>query len=344
MSSTILQLNAILTILIAVFGALGNALIIYVFMKIRSLRTVNNALLCILAIVDLTKAVMILLVKAYTQLNASEKYFNLGAYCQVSGFITAVTVTLSALLLAAISIVRYYKVVRTRYYDKNFTKRRMVYYCVGMFAAVFLLAILPLVGAGEYSFSIYHGVCFTSWARQNLVFRSIFYLYTIGLCYPVVIYCYTKIFIKLRRHNITVTAKIDNQETKDSKQEMNKHMKETDTNLTEIVSCLEEPSQITIKDQNTVNDSCTVISHMGGCNLPQKEDGSAVTPKKDSDTLSSNEHHRKLPQHGDCSALLPPDESLLPKRDDGCLIQVVTCDQEQNNQSTDVYFKEISSF
>eukprot|EP00794_Sanderia_malayensis_P007955 gene7955-8812_t len=205
MAPELVELNASWTILIAIFAVIGNSLIIYVFCKVKSLRTVNNTFLCQLAVVDLTKAVVILPVKAHTQLHSVE---NLGFFCQIAGFVSTVTFVLSALLLAAVAVVRYFKIVGTRNYSKVFTKRRTVYYSIAMLAATTVLALLPIVGLGEYTYSSHHGVCFAKWAEENIAFRSLFYAFTMGLCYPVLIVCYGSIFSKLRRHRNSIVANL----------------------------------------------------------------------------------------------------------------------------------------
>ncbi len=284
MSTEIVQLNVIITALTTIFGAFGNMFIIYVFWKMKSLRTVNNVLLLQLAVVDLTKVLMILPVKAYTQLHAVDNYFDLGFYCPVSGFVETVTFVLSALLLAAIAIVRYYKVVRTRKYDKNFTKRRIVYYCIGMNAATLVLAILPLVGVGYYKYSIHHGVCFTTWSTKNLIFRTMFYGYTIGVCYPVLVYCYTKIFMKLSKHKNTVTANMNKEGQKRAEPR-----KQLDTKLKVMEACLEDVSTHSARDDksrvSSQHERTSPALQDDQETMPPKDDTSMQPPQKD-DTLT----------------------------------------------------------
>ena len=198
MPPTFVIFNALISACISLFGAIGNILIIIAFIKTKSLQTVNNVFLFQVAIVDFTKAVFILSVKAYTEL--ADEHYVASYYCPFSGFISCITFVHSAMLLAAIAVVRYVKIVKTRSFETMFTRKRMVYYCVGLAASTTILAILPLVGVGEYAYSDYHGVCFTNWESKNAVFRSLFYVYIMGLCFPVIIFCYAYIFLSLRKH------------------------------------------------------------------------------------------------------------------------------------------------
>lgn len=198
MPSLFVTTNGIISGFISLFGAVGNALIIVAFLKTKPLQTVNNIFLFQLAIVDFTKAVFILTVKTYTQL--TEEHYVAGLYCPFSGFLSCVTFIHSALLLAVIAIVRYVKIVKSRTFEKIFSKRRMIIYCSSLAFATTILALLPIFGVGRYDYSKPHGVCFTRWIDENLVFRSLFYVYVMGFCYPVLIFCYSFIFYSLRKH------------------------------------------------------------------------------------------------------------------------------------------------
>eukprot|EP00794_Sanderia_malayensis_P007954 gene7954-8811_t len=206
MPSAFVTFNAVITAFISLGGAVTNSLIIYAFVNTKRLRTVNNTFLFQLAIVDLTKSVMILSVKAYKQL--SDKTYVLGIYCPISGLLSTITFVQSALLLAAIAVVRYFKIVKPLCFDKVFSNRRVLIYSCSISIATFLLGMLPILGVGEYKFSKHHGVCFAHWSQENLIFRSLFYVYSMGLCYPVLIYCYARIFTKLRKHKKTMVTNI----------------------------------------------------------------------------------------------------------------------------------------
>ena len=204
MPSLFVTINAVISGCISLFGGIGNALIIIAFLKTKHLQTVNNVFLFQLAIVDFTKAVFILTVKTYTQL--SGEHYITGFYCPFSGFISCVTFIHSALLLAAIAVVRYIKIVKSRTFEKLFSQRRMVYYCSSLSFATTFLALLPIVGVGRYAYSHPHGVCFTNWDSENMVFRTLFYVYVMGICYPILVFCYSFIFFSLRRHKTRIVA------------------------------------------------------------------------------------------------------------------------------------------
>ena len=205
-SWVLVEINAIITACIAFGGIIGNVLIILAFYKKKSLRSVNNTFLVQLAVVDGTKAVFILTTKTFTQLTNACHVAK--TYCQFSGFISSITFTHSALLLAAIAVVRFFKMVRSASFDRVFARSRMILYSCLIALSTTLLALLPILKVGVYRFSPYHGVCFANWSKESLPYRTTFYVYTIGICYSAIIFCYTKIFIKLREHQNTTLSRL----------------------------------------------------------------------------------------------------------------------------------------
>ena len=208
MPTAFVAVNAGINIIIAGVGITLNALIIFAFCRIKSLRTVNNTFLCELAAADFIKSIMILCVKVHNQLN--DKNGVPKFYCQLSGVIITMTTLMSVLLLAAIGLGRYFKIVRWRSFEKLFSRRKMILYCGGIVVAAFIPTLLPLSGLGKFTFSKFHGVCFATWAKGNAPFRSLFYVYTIGFSFPILIFCYTRIFAKLRKHSRAMQARAKN--------------------------------------------------------------------------------------------------------------------------------------
>lgn len=199
--------NAITTIFISAGAIIANLLIITVFFKKKSLRNVNNVFLVQLAVVDFMKAVFILIPKVYTQLSRQCKIAI--DYCELSGFISTIAFIHSALLLAAIALVRYFKMVKPTSFDKIFSNKKLKCYCLFLAVQTAIFGIVPIVGGGEYKYSPYHGVCFTDWSNKNHGFRITFYVYTIGICYVVILFSYIKIYLKLRAHNTATMTSLD---------------------------------------------------------------------------------------------------------------------------------------
>ena len=198
--------NIIFSSIFAFFGTIGNIFVIIAFFSVRSLRTINNIFVLQLAFVDLMKASIILTTKSANQAIGATS-MNAG-FCQISGMMRTIGSCQSAVLLAAIAVVRYFKVVRPRSFEKIFTLKKTLIYCGYIFGGTFFLALLPVIGLGRYRYSKSHGACFVNWDSINLVFRSIYYLFNVGLTFPILIFCYYNIFKKLRDHSRSITPRI----------------------------------------------------------------------------------------------------------------------------------------
>ena len=205
-SETAILINVIVSSTFAVFGTFGNILVIAAFFSVRSLRTINNIFVLQLAFVDLTKASFTLTVKSVNQAKGTTSIGD--GFCEVTGMLRTIGSCQSAVLLAAIATVRYVKVVRPRSFSKLFTLKRTLIYCAMICGSTMLLAVLPVVGLGKYTYSKSHGACFVTWAKINIAFRSIYYVINVGISFPVLIFCYYNIFTRLREHSRAITPRI----------------------------------------------------------------------------------------------------------------------------------------
>eukprot|EP00794_Sanderia_malayensis_P018115 gene18115-19925_t len=211
MSETGILINIIASAIFAVVGTFGNVLVIVAFFSVRSLRTINNMFVLQLAFVDLMKASIILTTKS---INLASGATSMDAtFCQLSGMFRTIGSCQSAVLLATIAVVRYFKVCKPRSFNRVFTLKKTLAYCAGIFGGTLLLALMPVIGLGKYRYSKSHGACFVNWDRINLVFRSIYYLFNVGITFPVLIFCYLNIFLKLREHSRAVTPRIHRRKT-----------------------------------------------------------------------------------------------------------------------------------
>eukprot|EP00112_Aurelia_sp_Birch-Aquarium-sp1_P004651 Seg1526.8 transcript_id=Seg1526.8/GoldUCD/mRNA.D3Y31 product=Melanopsin protein_id=Seg1526.8/GoldUCD/D3Y31 len=199
MATVFMTVNVVINAIFSIGGILGNSMIIYAFLRTKSLQTVNNVFLFMLAIADLIKSLLILPVKTYNQ-HIGERRIPAGV-CELSGFTVVMLTLLTIGLLDAIAFVRYYKIVQWAAFDRVFSRRRMQYYCVAVLVFPTILGLLPIIGVGKYTYSRFHGVCFANWSDGNVLYRVLLYVYIIIIGYTVLIFCYGKIFYTLRRHS-----------------------------------------------------------------------------------------------------------------------------------------------
>ncbi|XP_065069115.1 probable G-protein coupled receptor No18 [Rhopilema esculentum] len=265
--------NAVLSAIIALGGIIGNSTIITAFFRRKALRNVNNIFLVQLAFVDLTKAVFILPVKVYTNLSLLSKEqhmkpcIDLGYYCKISGFISTITFIHSALLLAAIGVVRYVKMVRSVSFNRIFSRRNTACYCLMLALPTIILALLPVIGVGLYAYSPYHGVCFTNWARENKTYRIIFYIYIMGVGYVAILFSYGSIYLKLRQHRKNTQASLDSAKFSSYQ---GRYRKRSNSNRS---ANEERSSQVNNEKQSQVSAGCISI----GCDSEIKDRNSEVS-------------------------------------------------------------------
>lgn len=207
MSGTGITLNIIISGIICVLGTIGNACVIFAYIKVPSIRTVNNIFVTQLAIVDFLKACFILPLKVANQ--AQQKTSMNSKFCPIFGMLRVICSSQSALVLATVAVVRFWKVVRPYKFHTVFSTRRTMFCCASLVLVTFLLSLLPIIGVGQYRYSFSHGACFVDWSSENIAFRSIYYVFTVGIPLPVLLYCYTKIFKLLRTHRRLIAPTVN---------------------------------------------------------------------------------------------------------------------------------------
>ena len=128
--------------------------------------------------------------------------------CGITAVFSAFTFFFHPMVLAMIACIRYLVIVpwtsRSRYV--TLPRLKIAFGIIFSFAVIF--SILPYLGVGVYKYSKYHGVCFADWEPENRIFRSIFYIFVIGVAFPVLTFAYTKLFLVLRDHNRDLEATI----------------------------------------------------------------------------------------------------------------------------------------
>ena len=203
MSNSYILVNAVFSGIISALGTVGNSVIILAFAMSPSLRTVNNVFVIQLAVVDIAKASIVLSMKVVNQARGSTSMN--ATLCPIFGMLRTVGSCQSALLLGMIALVRYYKVVRPDRFNVVFSMKRARCYSAAVVIWTLVLALMPVIGLGRYKYSLSHGACFVDWSSENIVFRSIYYVFNVGIPFPVLTFCYFKIFRVLKQHSRILT-------------------------------------------------------------------------------------------------------------------------------------------
>jgi len=209
MSDLSYRINASVTLILSIFVIFGNSAIILVFACNKCVRNLNNRAVILLAITDLMRGTIVMLPKVYT-------HFTLTNYlpqplCELTAVFSAFTFFFHPMVLAMIACIRYLVIMPWTKRSRFLTEQRLKIAFVLIFSFAVLFSLLPFMGVGVYKFSLAHGVCFADWQEDNRVFRSIFYVFVIGVAFPVLTISYTKLFFVLRTHNREMKASLISQ-------------------------------------------------------------------------------------------------------------------------------------
>lgn len=205
-SSLMITINASATLVIATLCIVGNGTFIILFACNKNIRNLNNHAVVCLAFGDVLRGTIVMIPKMVTEFGHFDNIVSWFGY--ITAFTSAFTFVFNPMILALIAFIRYIIIVpwTKRAQWLTFTKLHMI---IGMiFFGAVLFSLLPFMShdIGIYRFSIYHGVYFTSWGRENRIFRTIFYVCVIGIAFPVLILSYVKIGLALRDHNRKMKA------------------------------------------------------------------------------------------------------------------------------------------
>jgi 7 transmembrane receptor (rhodopsin family) len=133
--------------LISFIGVIGNALVIYVILSKRQMRTVTNILLLNLAIADLCFVLIVPPMTAYTIIHDSKWWLGLVA-CKLMHYVTNVSGYVTVYTLVLVSAVRYMTVVHGVTTARLRTIRNVVIMIVTIWVTM-LAANSPILSAYE---------------------------------------------------------------------------------------------------------------------------------------------------------------------------------------------------
>ncbi|XP_050080609.1 neuropeptide FF receptor 2-like [Anopheles maculipalpis] len=198
-------LKTITFIPLILFGVLGNAILCYILVQIRALRTPTNLLIVNLAVADLATLVICPLMFMFHDFYQN---YVLGAIgCKTEGFLQGSLLITSVLCLCAISYDRLTAIVFPK--RSRLTKRGAAVLIVASWIGGFLLA-LPL--------SLYRAYRERQWKNyletycaENTTFLPSYWHVLIGalVWFPLLVMfcCYSLIFLKLDRYERRVLRK-----------------------------------------------------------------------------------------------------------------------------------------
>ena len=188
-----LYTDAAVTVSILIFAVFGNLVIITIYIYFKQVRNMNNLVVTVSSMTDVLRAIVVMTIKTL-------KHELIEPLCTITAITSAFTFVVSPLLLALITFIRYNVIVPSITQRFRVTYKRLYFMIAAIIATSSLFAILPMLGAGCYIYSIHHGVCFAPWIPRNLAFRTIFYILVAGVSFPVLTVCYVKLYLLFRKH------------------------------------------------------------------------------------------------------------------------------------------------
>lgn len=180
---------------------IGNILILLAIYRNRSLRSITSVFVANLAVADLLLAILGM---PFTMASSITHEWIFGdAWCEINGIINSVFCVASMLSLAAVSIDRYFAIMKPLHYITIMTSKTASYLVAGVWAQSILCAFLPIFGWASYTYIRNESICTADWG-SNIPYT----LFIFGLCFfaplSVMAYCYYHILRAARKQSKNV--------------------------------------------------------------------------------------------------------------------------------------------
>ncbi|XP_033102244.1 5-hydroxytryptamine receptor 4-like [Anneissia japonica] len=189
-------LQVVILIIIGLVGLFGNTLTIIAIVRTKSLRITTNYFLANLAIADILICVII---DPFYIVSLLYRGWPLsGAFCKTVGAITCLTLAASVINLLAISVNRYYCIVRTKLYASLFNSRRTVMYCLAIWGISFLTIVLPSAGVGDFGFNESQMICAYPPTEEAWIYQIVSMVIMFMASTIVILFCYYNIYKKMQ--------------------------------------------------------------------------------------------------------------------------------------------------
>ncbi|PSN30300.1 Follicle-stimulating hormone receptor [Blattella germanica] len=198
---------------VVVTAVVGNLAVLVVLLSNVFDLTVPKFLMCHLAFADLCMGVY-LLILASMDVHSSGFYFNfaygwqIGAGCQVAGFLTVFASQLSIYTLSILTVERWFAITYAIYLNKRLKLRAAAQIMAVGWLYSLTMAMLPLMGISGYSTT---SICLPMDSRD---IEDMAYLITLlvmnGFAFIVICICYAQIYFSLdsRSGELTIAKKM----------------------------------------------------------------------------------------------------------------------------------------
>lgn len=191
--------------IIVILATIGNIILCLAIYRCRALRKIQNYYIVALALSDLILTVLCVPMGLAVVILGRWPFGD--TLCQIQGILTYYFACFSVLTLTLIAINRYVKMIRSlNIYQKAYTRNYVLLSIAAcaIFSGVF---VIPFVSQ-RFCFHPGKLACFVCKSRnkreQALILGP--YSVLIAMTYPVITFCYYKVFRKVRAHFTQITA------------------------------------------------------------------------------------------------------------------------------------------
>jgi len=184
--------------IVILIGIFGNLMVVFISTNGNRVRTKGRPLIASLALADTLESTNLIFMLVSVG-NYGRWIFG-DELCQLNGFMTTEFVISSMYSLTAISLNRYFMVVKQNYYRMVFNTRNQALIIALIWCIPLPLTTGPLLGWSEYEFQTGKCICIF-WFSRSVVFSSVVLVVAVPLPLGIICFCCFKIFKQVKHHS-----------------------------------------------------------------------------------------------------------------------------------------------
>ena len=189
-------LEVAFVLLLIIVGLIGNFGVCAMVYTNRHLQTVPNYLIVNLSISDILRILFTLSVS--TGVLITRQWISGETFCRVNGCYTLSFLVASLMSVTIICVSRYYSIVRPQESATYFSKQRATAMIFMLWFLAVSISIPPNLGWGRYGFFSSRATCFIA-VGSSYSYTTFLVLAFIALPFSVLIWCYVKIYLAVKR-------------------------------------------------------------------------------------------------------------------------------------------------
>lgn len=186
-----LYVTIAIVILIVLIGICCNIFMVFIIFKSPRMKGENHTLIANLAIADLFQSLNMGFMIA-TLFNQGDWLLD-EVTCQINAFLVMEFLLAAMFTICAISVNRYVKIVKPRWYARLFNDETISKIITAIWGLPLLFAVPPLLGWSKYTFDPGKAICFFKTDHVGSYGLTVGVV-TMGITVPIILYCYFWVF------------------------------------------------------------------------------------------------------------------------------------------------------